>query len=225
MPLTGDSSETWILLGASRGLGRAFALKVGQQNPNVNLYCFSRKDPQIPGQAGFESFDFSKAENWEPLAEKILSLKARRIFYFAAGGPFGKYQDKEWKDHQWAWKVSFEFPAYLCHRILREPQGILQMVLVGSSVAESHPDPMAGSYSAAKHALLGLISSVQAEKPAVDLRLFSPGYMDTALLPANAWPRQREAVVKSPEAVAETLWTWIHNADDEPKHFVLKSSL
>jgi NAD(P)-dependent dehydrogenase (short-subunit alcohol dehydrogenase family) len=223
MLLTGDSNETWVLLGASRGLGLAFARRALTESVPPVLHCFSRKAPEQSGFSGIHTSDFSKNENWGEVIGRIRNLEPERIFYFAAGGPHGKFQSKDWKDHVWSWKVSFEFPAFLCHQVLRDPQKVRQIVFVGSSVAESHPDPMASSYSAAKHALLGLLTSIQAEGPTVDLRLFSPGYMDTQLLPANAWPRQRSGGVKSPEEVAEILWTWIHNADDGEKHFVLKS--
>ena len=216
--------ETWILLGASRGLGRQFLQKALASSNLPRIFTFSRKFESLPDAVEFESSDFSREENWLSLLEKIRSLRPTRIFYFAGGGPFGLFQEKNWKDHKWSFRVSFEFPAFLLHQFLRDPQALQQFVVIGSSIAESEADSRASSYCAAKHALRGLITSIQKEqKPGFDLRLFSPGYMDTDLLPANAWPRQQAGWVKSPNEVAEMLWASIHNADDANKHFVLRS--
>ena len=82
---------------------------------------------------------------------------------------------------------------------------------MGSSVAEDKADPGAASYAAAKHALKGLLESVILEKPDLDVRLFSPGYMDTGMLPQNAWPRQ-QGLAEDPDAVARRLWQWSNSA-------------
>lgn len=215
--------KTWVLLGASRGLGYGFLKKACATT--LEVHNFSRRPPRDGSNVKTHAVDFSDPAGWDQLATQIRELKPERVIYFAGGGPFGDYQNKNWKDHQWAWRVTFECPAFLLHSFLKNPGSIKQFAVIGSSVAESHPDPRASSYSSAKHALKGLVSSVQAEgSSALDVRLFSPGYMDTEMLPAHAWPRQQPGLVKSPAEVAEMLWAWIHNADDVNKHFVLHSS-
>jgi short-subunit dehydrogenase len=213
--------EKWVLLGASRGLGRSFLSKAVD---HAELFCLSRKVETLPVSVQTLSVDFSNEGQWEQILSEIRRFQPQRIFYFAGGGPYGKFQDKQWKDHRWALKVSFEFPAFLLHQYLCKSESLKQFTVIGSSVAEGNPDPQASAYCAAKHALKGLIESILKEQtPALDLRLFSPGYMDTALLPANAWPRQQSGLVRSPEEVAEMLWASIHKDDDANKHFVLKS--
>jgi short-subunit dehydrogenase len=219
------ATETWIFLGASRGFGRAFLEKTLVAAPTVQAVCLSRKTDQLPALVQGIQSDFSDEQNWASIISKIRELAPRRIFYFAGGGPYGRFQDKVWKAHRWSLKVTFEFPAFLLHELLLAPGSVEQMVFIGSSIAESYPDPQASSYCAGKHALRGLITSIQQEQlTSFDLRLWSPGYMDTSLLPANAWPRQQAGLVQSPGKVAEMLWASIHNADDVNKHFVLQSS-
>ena len=82
---------------------------------------------------------------------------------------------------------------------------VVAMALVGSAVAQDKPDPGASSYSSAKHGLKGLCESLQKESPKCAIHLFSPGYMDTDLLPANAWPRQ-QGLVEDVNSVAKRLW-------------------
>lgn len=218
--------ENWVLLGASRGLGRAFIEKVRKENSSIQLSVFSRKKSDLPQDVQFIASDFSKKDQWEQLILEIRKINPQKIFYFAGGGPFGKTQDKKWSDHQWAFSVTFEFPAFLVHQFLQNSQSLQQLVVIGSAIAESQPDANASSYCAAKHALKGFVTSIFSEqKPPFDLRLFSPGYIDTNLLPAHAWPRQQTGLVFKPEEVADILWSTVHNAGDVNTHFVLKSPL
>ena len=74
-----------------------------------------------------------------------------------------------------------------------------QFEVDGSAVGGASPDPYAESYSAAKHALRGLIGSIASEQPWFDIKLYEPGYMDTRLLPTKAWPRAKGLAVDPTE--------------------------
>lgn len=170
----------------------------------------------------------------DPLSvERILSaLKAgnyRQIFYVAGGGPFGSYWKKEWKDHAWSFQVSFQTPAQILHGLSRidRRDGVqgthpVQFIAIGSAIAENRPEIHGAAYAASKRALRGLIESIQLEDafgraPTVqressssnlDVRLYSPGYMDTNLLPKNAWPRREGKPILDVSVVARDLWMW-----------------
>lgn len=185
----------FLVLGGSRGLGAEIMKQLSAKG--YQALSFSRKN----------NFDFSKQNNWLTYLEKFKSESPHAIIYSAGGGPYGKFADKEFHAHEWAWRVNFYFPAFLLHDVLRNQNSwpdLKKICFIGSAIAESKPDPMAASYAAAKHALRGLVTSVQGEGTGtVDVQIFSPGYMDTAMLPANAWPRSQEGLVKSPQQVAE----------------------
>ncbi len=192
--------EKIVLLGASRGLGLATKFLLEQRPEKLNLYSFSRK---------LNGTDFSRRDRWDEYAKTFLALEADRFIYFAGGGPYGDYEKSEWKDQEWALNVSFAFPAFLLHSLLqfnkkKERARPFQMTFIGSAIAEGKPDPKASMYCAAKHALRGLITSIQKEESSMDLRLFSPGYMDTSMLPLNSWPRQK-GLARKVENVAEEL--------------------
>lgn len=219
--------EVWFLLGASKGLGLAFAELVHRQLPLVVPILVSRSIGRYINPS-FESIclqqDFTKVDLWPEYIEAYRRClqgiegdanPRLRFFYFAGGGPYGPFSSKEFKDHQWAMRLNFEYPAYLLHHLLSDPDdipGLKQIVFIGSSVAENRADPNAASYSAAKHALRGLVESVVSElnqsKSSLDVRLFSPGYMNTSLLPAQAWPRKIKGLVLEPALVAATLLEW-----------------
>ncbi len=204
-----------LILGASRGLGAELVKQICAAGyPAVG---FGRKQPQLARLREewplfeYQLADFAATAGQNLVLSSVLAENFSKIFYVAGGGPFGLYSQREWKDHQWAWEVTFQFPARLLH-VLANAKSESQVTMVGSAVAESSPDPLAASYSAAKHALLGLVHSLRAERPEWDLRLFSPGYMDTELLPKNAAVRQLG--VFSPSDMARDLWLWSLRADD-----------
>lgn len=205
------ASHKFILLGASRGLGWATYEALAKKYPAAEFMLVSRKI----GEGNFKSlkYDFSKELSSEFITE-IINFNPTTIIYFAAGGPYGNFQDKKWADHQWALQVSFLFPAQLVHHLMRiSIPSLKKFVVVGSAIAENKPDPGAASYCAAKHALKGLITTLQAENGpdnkhafscAFQIDLFSPGYIATDMLPAHSWPRQ-QGLAESAENVASQL--------------------
>lgn len=202
------SAHKFILLGASRGLGWATYQALAKKYPAAEFMLVSRKI----GEGNFKSlkYDFSKELSSEFVTE-IIDFNPTTIIYFAAGGPYGNFQDKKWADHEWALRVSFLFPAQLMHHLMRVMiPSLKNFVVVGSAIAENKPDPGAASYCAAKHALKGLISTLQAEnKSAFKIDLFSPGYIATDMLPAQSWPRQ-QGLAESAENVATQLIDSLH---------------
>lgn len=191
-----QSVENWSLLGASKGLGFEFSKIAPLEYPQVHLFLASRS---------INNFDFSKKDLYEFYCEQILSTNPDRIFYFAAGGTYGPFKKYEWKDHVWTMGVTFEFPAFMLHYYLKNPKNLKQIVFVGSAVAESQADPNAAMYCAAKHALKGLLSSVEKENPSFQIKLFSPGYMNTQMLPKGAWPREQGLAVEPSQVASDLL--------------------
>lgn len=213
-----------MILGASRGLGAELvkvAASVGY--PTVG---FGRKEPllhKLRDQYPLFEYvvaDFSTAAGQETALAALRGSTFNKIFYLAGGGPYGPFGEQNWRSHEWAWEVTFKFPARILHA-LSSNHRYEQVVLVGSSVAENSGDPGAASYAASKHAIKGLYSSIRLDYPDWDVRLFSPGYMDTSLLPSSA--PQRKLGVYDPLIIAEELWTWSLSADNGghrvyPKH-------
>ena len=197
-------------MGASSGLGAVFLQSMHESHPDLRVLRISRKSEL--------AFDFSKEETWNSLWERISEFKPDRLFYFAGGGPWGPYPEKKWSSHLWTYRVNLLLPAYLLSRI--HEIKLLQAVFVGSAIAESKADPWAASYASSKHGLLGLISTLQAERSLspTDLRLFSPGYLDTPLLPAHAPPRAQPGLVQSAEAGALALAEWIAQEQNANGH-------
>lgn len=211
-------NEKFIMLGASRGLGWHTYQLLQKKNPQAEFLISSRKvllkTGEVPANTKLVAQDFSKPGIDGDFLTQLKDFQASHLIYFAGGGPYGLFQDKKWSDHQWSLQTSFLYPAELLHLIMAEPESwphLKKIVLIGSSVAEDKADPRASSYSAAKHALKGLVSSIQAEQKAVpEVLLFSPPYMQTDLLPAHSQPRLSDRA-ENPEVVAGRLIEYIEN--------------
>lgn len=200
-----DKLSRVAVVGSSRGLGAALVDELHQRSPTARILGVSRKPS--PGTAHWLRADVSKTEDQDAVLAEFADFKPEVVFSCVGGGPFGPYARREWKDHLWAFETTVLFSARLLHWALQGSElGPHQLILIGSSVAESNPDLGAASYAAAKHALRGLFESVVLEKPAVDVRLFSPGYMNTDLLPKGAPPRQGR--IWQPRRVAEIILNW-----------------
>jgi NAD(P)-dependent dehydrogenase (short-subunit alcohol dehydrogenase family) len=206
------------VLGASRGLGFHLVEALSPQGP---VLAVSRTQGEWTEAPGFEYWacDFSRGESIHLLVERLLEFAPEQIIYVAGGGPYGPFLQQKWASHQWALQVTFLTPALL----LREVGGkawLKQFLYVGSSVAEAQGDAYAASYAAAKHAWLGLHQSMIAELDASgrDVRLYSPGYMDTTLLPAGSWPRIQGKALWAPREVAQDLLQWASEVSKKNDH-------
>lgn len=161
--------------------------------------------------------DFSKLPIELDFIQAVKKFNPTDLIYFAGGGPYGVFSDKKWSDHQWALNTTFLYPAEWLHLLLKEKWPLLRnIVLIGSSVAESKPDKNAASYAAAKHALKGLVETIRLElaesTSGLHVQLFSPGYMQTDLLPSHSEPRQKQ-LAENPLDVAKKLITVIEKND------------
>lgn len=183
-----------------------------------------------PSRLTFYSMDFTQPTAVESTLQSLKEFQPHQMIYCAGGGPYGTFHQKPWHSHLWAFHLNLIFPAHLTHAIISIKDSsfaeLKQIIFVGSSVAENHSDPGASSYSAAKHGLRGLIQSLVVEYPFsisnIDLRLFSPPYMNTQLLPKNAKPRQNNFPLAEPDDMACDLLNWAHEpADSKSWHRII----
>ncbi len=201
--------EKIFIVGARRGLGEEILRQWRAKFPNDAIAASSRREFSAEGVQTLV-FDLSLPQQTEDLLLGLSKFAPTKVFYVAGGGPYGDFAEKDWKDHLWALQVSLLSPLRVLHFCLNLPS-VQQIVVVGSAIAESQPDPGAASYAAAKHGLLGCISSLQGEVRK-DVRLFSPGYMSTDMLPTQAQARiGQKGSIDSAELVAKLFMEWTQN--------------
>lgn len=215
------SENRIAVIGASRGLGAKLSQKLLCERSN-QLLGVARKEDRLESlkeNSGSRFsplvLDLAEESGFEKLVGELELFKPDQIFYVAGGGPHGPFQDRPFHSHQWAWKVTFEGAARICHWALKQSPRP-QVILIGSAICEGRPDPLAASYAAAKHALFGLYSTLRKECPEWDLRLFSPGYLDTELLPKNSPVRYNK--LWDPGVVASKLIEWSQDKSQLGSH-------
>ncbi len=199
-----------FIIGGRRGLGKKIAEEWKRVCPQDALQISSRtKIPAADKPAIItETFhwDMSQESGVNGLLKTLQEEQPTHIFYVAGGGPYGPFSRKAWKDHSWSLSVSLLAPMKVLHGALNLAS-CQQFIVIGSAIAESASDKNAASYCAAKHGLMGLISSVVLEGENKDIRLFSPGYMGTDMLPANAAEKTGKPV-SDPADVARAFVQW-----------------
>lgn len=206
--------KKWALIGSSRGLGRAFAEILPADD---RLLLVSRKEPVgLNREAEFFRADLVKPEDRVSLFEKLRDFSPDVVIDFAAGGPYGEFGSKDWKDHLWSFQVSFMAKAEIVHGLANFFNPPKTVCWIGSAIAEDEGDVKAGAYAAAKAALKSLFFTLRKEESLpFQLLMFSPGYIDTDLLPANAPPRKQAASLWTPKEVAEKLYEWLSEPGKE----------
>ncbi len=206
-----------LVFGASRGLGRAVVEHANLHFEGLSVVEVSRKSPSHP-------LDLTKVNDQNKAAEMIEGQDFDLVIYCAGGGPHGEFSSKEWKDHAWALHLNLYGPMFLIHRWLNARKGSKgegRFVVVGSRIAEQNPDPFASSYAAGKAGLYGFVSSLQLElkESKNKVWLFSPGYMNTEMLPSTAKVRHDGSKLMSAETAAQAMLRWLKK--DGPWHRVL----
>jgi short-subunit dehydrogenase len=232
---SGSMFEKILIVGASRGLGRSLALYSGSHLEGIkeitlvarkhiklnevkdSLFTADEKNGRVSlgktVNVNLESLDMAKSEGQSALQKVILKNQFDLVIYAAGGGPHGDFVDKEFKDHEWALQVGLVTPMALVWSWLkcRDANKKGKFVAVGSRIAEQNPEPQGSSYAASKHGLFGFVRSLQEElkKNQNKVWLFSPGFMDSELLPLTAKIRHDGSKLMSTETAAQALLRWI----------------
>ncbi len=225
-------NERITILGASRGLGLTLAKAITSSSPpSTQLLLSSRKIQDLVDTSFYQkhcnqlqllALDFTKKESLKTLHDSLREFQPHRLIYCAGGGPYGPFHKRPWHAHEWAMNLNLIFPSELLHSILidvaKGNSNLQQILFIGSAIAESQADPNAASYASSKHGLKGLINSIinendlssPSDKFTLDIRLYSPGYMDTQLLPPHSYPRLNvESKVLNPSDVAQDILQWM----------------
>lgn len=211
-----------LILGGSKGLGLSISEYLKNTGYFENIRCLSRRST-------IESLDFSKPDSLSQIKKHIFDFKPELIFYVAGGGVHGPYFSKPSHSHRWTFEVNFFRPTEIAEHLKNiKYQGTF--VYIGSAIAERSHSKTGLSYSESKKLALKTLLSLKESE--LKVRVFSPPYMDTALLPQKTWPRlEAPHLVLSPDQVAAELLKWLngnkandfHNKtlseNSDPRHF------
>ena len=198
-----------VILGASRGLGHSISRLVSEESVLIS-------------RTQNVKVDLSKPESLKLIKSIVDESNVDCIIYCVGGGPHGDFFTKPFHSHRWAYEVNFFRPIELASYLKsRKYKGLF--VYIGSAIAERSSSLKSLSYSDSKKMSLKTLMSI--DESDLRVRVFSPPYMDTGLLPKNSWPRiEHPELVLDPDEVAKTLKDWIsgdfkQSGTSDPRHF------
>ena len=201
--------KTVIITGASKGIGKSCAelfLKKGYLVVNA-----SRTDPQKIKNKNYSFIktDVGKEKDIKALFKKVID-KFGKVDVLICNAGFGKFDllaDSKTKDFDEMFNVNVK-GLYLCMRyalasMLERKSGTIISI---ASIAGKNGIATASIYSATKHAVMGLSSSLMAEVRKDNIRVVTvcPGSVDTNFFdrPGSVLNSSRETIL-SPDEVAE----------------------
>lgn len=202
-----------VIIGGSRGLGRELS-KLALDS-GLSVLVVSRRasaSNEATPHLRFFDLDLSNELSVDLIVNLLETETPKYLIYCAGGGPHGEFEKKEWKDHRWSLQVSLLSPLKIMHTALQFPNPP-RMVFIGSEIAENKPEPLGASYCASKRGLRGAIESYNQQQRPKYLRLYSPPYMKTDLLPKNSIPITQNLAV-DPKLVAQDLINWMMRDND-----------
>lgn len=198
-----------LITGASKGIGRSCA-KIFLKN-NYTVINASRTDNNPVKNKNYQYIktDVSKEKDVKNLINTVIKkFGCIDVLICNAGfGKFANFAESKTKDFDEMFAVNVK-GVYLCTRyalksMIERKSGTIIYI---SSIAGKNGIATASVYSATKHALMGLSSSLMAEVRKDNIRVITvcPGSADTNFFddPSASLSARRETIL-SPESVAE----------------------
>jgi short-subunit dehydrogenase len=166
--------RTFVVTGASSGLGRGVAVRLASYGANVVLAArrtevleaVAREVRAVGGQTLVMTTDVSQPENVEGLARAAVDRFGRIDVWInnAAVGAVGRFEEIPVEDHARIVDVNLKGVIYGSHAALRQfrRQGFGTLVNI-ASVEGRVPLAYHASYAATKHAVIGLGAALNQE--------------------------------------------------------------
>ena len=213
------SQRIAIVTGASRGIGRAIAIKLASLGYRVGLIARSIESlrdlaveiTKSGGSADFEIADFADVQAAAGAAAKLADRFGGTDVIVHNAGVFIEKSVANLTTEEWAQtqNVNVTSPFAITRALLPalKKSGDGRIVFIGST-ASSQGYVNQSAYVASKHALLGLARSLAIDlKPeGIHVHTVSPGAVETDLIKGTyLWKRTRGETMIAPEDVADTV--------------------
>ncbi len=214
--------KTAIITGASRGIGRAAALRLAREGINLSIHGRSRKDlEEVRKRASSSGADVLICV--EELSDKdapgrIVKNTVERFGGLdilinnagaASSSPAEKTTREEW-DRLMGINASAAF--FLCREALPHLKKSMAATIINISSVVGHKGyENQAAYTASKHAMTGFTKALarEAQKDGVRVHLISPGGTATDMV-RKTRPDLDESILISPDDIAETAAFLLH---------------
>jgi len=204
-----------LVTGASRGIGRAIALRLAEEGAHVTLLARSGDDldqvvSEIMAGGGSAAAAVADVADEAQVRHAVCDLVAREggidILVNCAGiGVFGPIAETSTEDWDRVMAVNARGPFLLCREAVPAMSGREGAVIINiSSVVGVKGYVNQGAYTASKHALMGMTKVLSQELQPLGIRVHTicPGGVDTDMV-ANARPDLDRSVLMTTCEIAE----------------------
>lgn len=240
------AGKTYVITGASSGLGRGVALRLAGMKANVVLAArrtevlneVASQAQAAGGTALIVTTDVSKAEDVRRLADAAVQRFGRIDVWInnAAVGAIGAFESIPVEDHARVIDVNLKGVIYGSHAALRQFRKQRAGVLVNIGSVESEvPLAYHVSYAATKAAVLSLGRGLNEElrlaglRGPIEVATVMPWATDTPFFDhaANYTGRTaREPAMDSPEKVVEYIvYTSVHPSEEVPTGWKARAAI
>ncbi|MCX8515420.1 MAG: SDR family NAD(P)-dependent oxidoreductase [Alphaproteobacteria bacterium] len=224
---TGFDGKVALVIGASRGIGRAVAHQLALKGAKVMAVARSeggltelddavRAETQGRNSIAIITADITAKDTVPLLFANILNRFGHIDILVGCSarlgtlGPLGHAEEKDFDR-----TIALNLTAY--HRLVRYGEPLLRraahgrVVFITSGVTTSHP-AFWGSYTVSKAGLeaLGQTWAHELQKTAITVNLINPGGTRTAMR-AEAFPGEDPMTLKTPDTVATFILPFLHD--------------
>lgn len=188
------STKTFVVTGASSGLGAALALAYAARNENVVVAARSKAElervasecERLGGRALAVETDVTDPESCKRLVEAAVATFGRIDVLVNNAGVSMRALFKDITDlglFDRLMKVNYLGSVYLTHFALPHVVASKGLLVAVSSLTGKTGVPTRTGYAASKHAMQGFFDSLRIEllETGVDVLVASPGFVDTGI--------------------------------------------
>lgn len=215
-----------VITGAASGIGQALAEKYLALGYEVcALDCHEEALEKLPSEMKKYKIDVSRKNEFLSLALKIKEEVGAPVVWVNCAGiaKAGAFDELGPEDFERSISVNFFGVLYGMKAAMSVMDENAEGVIVNvASVSGMIPSPYLSSYSAAKHAVVGLTRSVQDEMKLRQLKLrlllVSPGFVKTPIMeqgPRFQFPQEMDWLRSTPQKVALEIIKAVESADEE----------